>query len=134
MPLSICRLFGVRSEGYECLMAMSGIAWAVTLAMPMESFLRFDVRAHAAVAPLWAWAMVAGLSGSFHAIGLLIRNQPIRLVSCWISMPFWWSVFAVFAAEFPHSTAPAIYFVHALLGSWACVLLSQRWRDSRVRG
>ncbi|MGI9510417.1 MAG: hypothetical protein ACR2QJ_13850 [Geminicoccaceae bacterium] len=126
MPLPIYRLFGARSEGYECLMAMSGIAWAVTLAMPMESFLRFDVRAHAAVAPLWIWALIAGLSGSLHLAGLLTRNQRLRLFSCWISMPFWWSVFAVFTTDFPHSTAPAIYFVHALLGSWACVLLSQR--------
>ncbi|MDH3664188.1 MAG: hypothetical protein OEU92_29940 [Alphaproteobacteria bacterium] len=125
MPLPIYRLFGARSEGYECLMAMSGIAWAVTLAMPMESFLRFDMRAHAAVAPLWLWAVVAGASGSFHLIGLLARHRRIRLVSCWISMPFWWSVFAIFTADFPASTAPGIYFVHALLGSWACILLSR---------
>ena len=133
MPLPIYRLFGARSEGYECLMAMSGLAWAVTLAMPMESFLRFDMRAHAAVAPLWFWALAAGLSGSAHLVGLLSRHHQIRLLSCWISMPFWWAVFAVFAADFPQSTAPAIYFVHALLGSWACVLLSRGLHGERER-
>jgi hypothetical protein len=121
----IYRLLGARSDGYECLMAMSGIAWAITLAIPLESFLRFDVRAHAAVAPLWVWGLAAGLSGSLHFLGLMTRIHRIRLLSCWISMPFWWSVFAVFTTDFPSSTAPAIYFVHALLGSWACVLLSR---------
>ena len=123
------RLLGARSEGYECLMAMSGLAWAVTLAMPLESFLRFDVRAHAAIAPLWFWALMAGASGSIHLVGLITKHHRIRLIACWISMPFWWSVFSLFVTEFPHSTAPAIYFVHALLGSWACVLLSGNWHD-----
>ncbi len=131
MTEPIGRLFGPRSEGYECLMAMSGLAWAVTLAMPLESFLRFDVRAHAAVAPLWIWGAVAGTCGCLHLIGLMWRRQRIRLLACWISMPFWWSVFAVFAADFPHSTAPAIYFVHALLGSWACVILSRSGHGRR---
>ena len=93
--------------------------------MPMESFLRFDMRARAAIAPLWLWAVLAGASGGFHLIGPLTRHRRIRLVSCWISMPFWWSVFAIFAADFPESTAPGIYFVHALFGSWACILLSR---------
>lgn len=127
------RLLGARSEGYECLMAMSGLAWAVTLAMPMESFLRFDVRAHAAVAPLWCWALAAGVSGTIHLVGLMTQKHRVRLIACWISMPFWWLVFAAFTAEFPHSTAPAIYFVHALLGSWACVLLSGGWYGDRER-
>ena len=125
------RLLGDRSEGYECLMAMSGLAWAITLAMPLESFLRFDMRAHAAVAPLWCWALAAGASGGVHLIGLISGWRRIRLMACWLSMPFWWSVFAVFTREFPHSTAPAIYFVHALLGSWACVLLSGGWPIDR---
>jgi len=125
------RLLGARSEGYECLMAMSGLAWAITLAMPLESFLRFDVRAHAAVAPLWLWAMAAGTSGVFHLVGLITQRHRIRLAACWISMPFWWLVFAVFIGEFPRSTAPAIYFVHALLGSWACVILSGGWHVER---
>ncbi|MGI9499751.1 MAG: hypothetical protein ACR2P3_06920 [Geminicoccaceae bacterium] len=133
MTEPIYRLFGGRSEGYECLMAMSGLAWAVTLAMPLESFLRFDVRAHAAVAPLWIWATAAGLSGSLHLVGLMTRKQRIRLLSCWVSMPFWWSVFAVYTGDFPNSTAPAVYFVHAILGSWACVLLSREWHDHRAR-
>ncbi len=127
------RLLGDRSEGYECLMAMSGLAWAVTLAMPLESFLRFDMRAHAAVAPLWCWALAAGTSGTFHLIGLISQHHGIRLAACWLSMPFWWSVFAVLTGEFPHSTAPAIYLVHALLGSWACVLLSGGWPVDRER-
>ena len=133
MTEPIYRLFGAESEGYECLMAMSGIAWAVTLAVPLESFLRFDVRAHAAVAPLWIWGLAAGISGVLHLIGLMTRLHPIRLFACWISMPFWWLVFAVFTTDFPTSTAPAIYFVHALLGSWACVLLSKGKRDGRER-
>ena len=107
MTEPIYRLFGARSEGYECLMAMSGLAWAITLAMPLESFLRFDMRAHAAVAPLWIWAFAAGLSGSVHLVGLLTRHHRIRLLACWISMPFWWSVFAVFAADFPRAPRPA---------------------------
>ena len=127
------RLFGARSEGYECLMAMSGLAWAVTLAMPLESFLRFDVRAHAAVAPLWFWALVAGTSGTVLLIGIISQRHGVRLFACWVSMPFWWSVFAVFITEFPHSTAPAIYFVHALLGSWACILLSGEWHGDDQR-
>ena len=85
MPSPIYRLFGVRSEGYECLMAMPGIAWAITLAMPMESSLRFDMGAHAALAPFWLWATVAGASAGFHLIGLLTRHRRIRLISCWIS-------------------------------------------------
>ena len=133
MHLPIYRLLGARSEGYECLMAMSGLAWAITLAIPIESFLRFDMRAHAAVAPLWVWAVAAGLSGGAHLTGLMTRHRRLRLLSCWISMPFWWSVFAIFTHDFPHSTAPAIYFVHALLGSWACVLLSRNWHDDRER-
>jgi len=133
MTEPIYRLFGARSEGYECLMAMSGLAWAITLAMPLESFLRFDMRAHAAVAPLWIWAFAAGLSGSVHLVGLLTRHHRIRLLACWISMPLWWSVFAIFAADFPQSTAPGIYFVHALLGSWACVLLSRGLYGHRER-
>ena len=129
----IYRLFGARSEGYECLMAMSGLAWALTLAMPLESFLRFDLRAHAAIAPLWFWALAAGTSGSVHLVGLMTRHRRVRLLACWISMPFWWSVFADFTSDFPNSTAPAIYFVHAVLGSWACVLLSREWHDRRER-
>ena len=129
----IYRLFGARSEGYECLMAMSGFAWALTLAMPMESFLRFDLRAHAAVAPLWFWALATGTCGSLHFVGLMTRHRRIRLLACWISMPLWWSVFAVFTSDFPHSTAPAVYFVHAVLGSWACVLLSREWHGYRDR-
>ena len=125
MPMPIYRLLGARSEGYECLMAMSGLAWAITLAMPLESFLRFDMRAHAAVAPLWIWAIVAGTSGGLHFIGLLCGRYQLRLVACWLSMPFWWLVFAIFTSEFPYSTSPAIYFVHAVLGSWACVLMSR---------
>ena len=127
------RLLGPRSEGYECLMAMSGLAWAITLAMPLESFLRFDVRAHAAMAPLWLWALLAGTSGICHLVGLITQRHRLRLAACWISMPFWWLVFAVFIGEFPRSTAPAIYFVHALLGSWACVILSGGWHVERER-
>jgi|GEM_PF-4576608 len=133
MTEPIYRLFGARSEGYECLMAMSGLAWAFTLAMPLESFLRFDLRAHAAIAPLWIWAFAAGLSGCVHLVGLMTRHHRIRLLACWISMPFWWSVFAIFAGDFPHSTAPGIYFVHALLGSWACVLLNRGLYGHRER-
>lgn len=133
MTEPIYRLFGARSEGYECLMAMSGLAWAFTLGMPAESFLRFDLRAHAAVGPLWTWALIAGVSGGLHLVGLMTRHHRIRLISCWISMPFWWSVFAVFTSDFPYSTAPAIYFVHALLGSWACVLLSRGLHGQRKR-
>jgi len=133
MTEPIYRLFGARSEGYECLMAMSGLAWAVSLAIPVESFLRFELRAHAAVAPLWFWGFAAGLSGSLHFAGLLTRHRHLRFFSCWISMPFWWAVFAIFANEFPYSTAPAVYFVHALLGSWACVLLSRGLNGDRER-
>jgi hypothetical protein len=132
-PRLFDRLLGARSEGYECLMAMSGLAWAVTLAMPMEGFLRFGMRDHAAVAPLWCWALAAGASGGCHLVGLITMRHRIRLVACWLSMPFWWSVFAVFIDDFPKSTAPAVYFVHALLGSWACVLLSGGWPVDRER-
>jgi hypothetical protein len=133
-PRLIDRVLGAQSEGYERLMAFSGLGWALTLGLLEAGVAHPSFRMHAIIAPEWIWALIAGLSGLLHVIGLTTGRRALRLLACWVSVPLWWSVFALFAAEFPRTTAPAIYFVHALLGSWACVLLTGGFDgDSRHR-
>ncbi len=113
-----------RSDGYERVLALAALAWALTLAVPGQPPDAASALPSPAFAPSWPWALAGALVAGLHIVGLATRRLDLRFCAAWTAMPFWWSLFALCAPAFGHEVAIGFFLVHAMLSSWVCVQLT----------